>query len=102
MFNNKFVLMFLSFLVKFINSSTLPFVFLLRFILKLLVLSCVTSTYGTDYYEMLSVSKAATTQEIRKAFKRKAITLHPDKNQVGFCILIETLLKRNSPVILFI
>lgn len=36
-----------------------------------------------DYYSLLGVSKEATTREIRRAFKKLALTMHPDKNQVS-------------------
>ena len=46
------------------------------FILFISIVSC------EDYYEYLEIDRQSTEREIRQAFKKKALLLHPDKNQV--------------------
>lgn len=43
-------------------------------------LSCCEST---DFYKLLGIERDADNREIRRAFKKLALTMHPDKNQVG-------------------
>uniref|UniRef100_A0A3Q2Z602 J domain-containing protein n=1 Tax=Hippocampus comes TaxID=109280 RepID=A0A3Q2Z602_HIPCM len=63
----------------------------IRITLLLLLLLCaalspdsVGGAAGRDYYELLGVGRDATTRQIRQAFKKLALTMHPDKNPVRY------------------
>uniref|UniRef100_A0A8C9WY83 DnaJ homolog subfamily C member 10 n=1 Tax=Sander lucioperca TaxID=283035 RepID=A0A8C9WY83_SANLU len=54
-----------------------------QFVVPLLLLATLmaaVSAESQDYYNLLKVSRDATTREIRQAFKKLALTMHPDKN----------------------
>lgn len=51
-----------------------------------LTLSRAVFAESQDYYELLRVSREASVREIRQAFKKLALTMHPDKNPVSFFV----------------
>ena len=40
-----------------------------------------------DYYQILDIPKAASASEIKKAYRKKAIEFHPDKNPNNLKVL---------------
>jgi DnaJ family protein B protein 11 len=58
------------------NGKTL----LISVIVNLLLLS-VTVSGDRDFYKILGVSKSATKNEVKKAYRNLAKTMHPDKNK---------------------
>ena len=55
--------------------------------LLLLMLSFTGSLASSDdFYELLDIDKSASTKDIRKAFKKMALKMHPDKNSVSISI----------------
>uniref|UniRef100_H2MEL8 DnaJ (Hsp40) homolog, subfamily C, member 10 n=1 Tax=Oryzias latipes TaxID=8090 RepID=H2MEL8_ORYLA len=52
----------------------------LPLLLVILLLAAAPAEGVSDYYDLLGISRDATTREIRQAFKKLALTMHPDKN----------------------
>ena len=53
-------------------------------ILRLLILAALNCVIlADDFYELLGVTREADSRTIRKAFKKLALSAHPDKNPVS-------------------
>lgn len=54
-----------------------------RFIRGAIILLVASQSLGEDYYELLGLARNADQKTIRQAFKKVAVTHHPDKNSVS-------------------
>jgi len=53
-------------------------------VLQLIIFFCLIlhNALSDDFYELLGLTRQASTREIRQAFKKLALKIHPDKNRV--------------------
>ena len=47
------------------------------------ILVCCHIVLADDFYELLGLNRQASVKEVRQAFKKLALTMHPDKNRVS-------------------
>ncbi|KAM4697867.1 dnaJ homolog subfamily C member 10 [Rhinophrynus dorsalis] len=64
-----------------LNISAGNYVLKRTFICLILITVLAIACADQDYYNLLGVTKEASSREIRQAFKKLALKLHPDKNQ---------------------
>jgi DnaJ homolog subfamily B member 11 len=62
------------------NQLTFLYSVLLNFVLLLIISSDFTLA-NRDFYKILKISKSASTNEVKKAYRKLAKELHPDKNK---------------------
>ena len=75
----------------------LPFLAMKGNLLFIALTSLLYSPVFTDeYYDLLGISRDASSRDIRKAFKKLALKFHPDKNKVIYRMEYRILLRFTS------
>lgn len=56
-------------------------------LLLLATVNIIVAATSDEFYTLLDIDRSATTKDIRKAFKKVALKMHPDKNTVSVTLL---------------
>lgn len=74
------------------------------FLIALTLVAMIGVVQSEDFYELLGIERDADAKDIRRAFKRLALTMHPDKNQVNYLkdVYIQFFVPNKIPLLIYI